>query len=190
MTTKLRPKSQPLIQAEMKHTEMKHCVNQPTRERLVQARGQISNFTTEKGIRTRRLGAILDHMLARGLIDRGLYQAGMTAYNQWYLGGRAPSGLVSILRERVDGSKTGFAPCRLDTGRQFSKAMAALSTAHRRAFETLVLHEINVVVFGRQFYGYKDLASARAVAYAVLKDALCALEQHYCGGNCKVKPSK
>lgn len=162
--------------------------NDPTPERLRHAGDQIDGFETETRRVVKRVNSILDHMLSRGMIDGPLYQAGMLAYSQWHLGGLAPAGALDPSKERVDGGSSGDPMQRcMDNARKYLAAMASLSMPHRRAFEVLVLHEIHVAVFGLNYYGYRDVASARAVSYSILKDALSQIVEHYSGGKIKIE---
>lgn len=158
--------------------------NDPTPERLRQARDQVDGFKTDSGRMVKRVNSILDHMLSRGMIDGPLYQAGMAAYNHWYLGGLAPIGAVDLAKERVDGGGNGDPmQRRMDNALKHQIAMASLTGPHKRAFVVLVLNEIHVAVFGREYYGYRRVETASAVAYSMLRDALAGLVKHYSGSH-------
>ena len=180
---KLKPARKPKRKAKL--NEKPEFENDPTPERIRHARDQVDAFKTDSGRTVKRLNAILDHMLSRGLIDKPLYEAGWMAYGQ-YLGSLAPSGTVDTSKERVDGSSSGDPmQRRIDNRRKHDAAMAALAKPHRLAFVVMVENEINVAVFGLEYYGYRDVALARAVSYSILKDALAQLVEHYSGGQMK-----
>ena len=157
--------------------------NDPTHERIKRAQGVVSDFKTDTGRRTKRLNAILDHMLSHGMIDRHQYAAGMEAYRQWDAAGFNSVGAMDLAKERVDGSSQfDSLQYHLDNAKKFGASMTAIGLTMARAFREMVLHEMAPHEYGFTYYGYKDRASASAVAYSMLKDTLTALDLAYTGG--------
>jgi hypothetical protein len=157
--------------------------NDPTKERVKRAQGIVDDFKTDTGRRVKRLNAILDHMQGHSMIDAHSYNAGKLVF-EIFNKSELSLGAVDLSAVRVDGGGD-HDPMqrRIDNANKFGEIMRAIGLSHCRAFREMVLHEKPPHQFGFEYYGYKDRASASAVAYSVLKDALHAIDLHVTGGN-------
>lgn len=126
--------------------------------------------------------SVLDLLLSRSSITPDQYHAGLRISADWYHAGLANSGVVDPTREVVDGGSFTFeSDFRLDAMMKYRRAMVELSPAHGRILRTVLLTgAMTLEEYGRQNHHQKSHKLARNSAIATLRDALEALDHHYC----------
>ncbi len=164
----------------------------PTSERLKMA-GDAAEFIVrddvdEDGrklpITTYRMldGSILDLLTKRQQIGGAEYHAGVRFYSDWYLSGLANSGVIDPSKDIVDNSgRASQSDAKLAAMTRYHKAVKALCTAHGMVMQCCVLAEEPLESYGRRIYRQGSSKPARLAATTALKDALCALDEHYNG---------
>lgn len=161
---------------------------QPSRERLRQAkqagRDAVVDVVTEVEVRpgvverttTKRVQDVLSMLLAQGAIGVEQHACGQVLFKHWQKSGLDSSGVVDLLRERVDGgTHKPESEERLHHLSKWSKIMSGLGYIHADVIRACVLEGASLVDYGLRSGPYRNARQAREWATARMTAALSQL---------------
>jgi hypothetical protein len=155
----------------------------PTPERLAKAGDDVLEFISDTGRRSLRMKDSPLDRLAFGnkpKITGPQYQAGLRFYEDAYMAGMMPSGVINPAKERVDGGNfMNMSDAKVAALTRFEHALRILPFEYFHIAESVVIHETPLAEYAERFRRHKERRTRAAVALEFLCKALDALDKHY-----------
>lgn len=155
----------------------------PTPERLAKAGDDVMEFISDTGRRSIRMKDSPLDRLAFGKnpkINGPQYHAGLRYYENAYMAGMMPSGVIDPSKERVDGGNfMNMSDAKVAAMTRHEHVLRILPYEYFHILDAVVINEIPISQYAMRFQNFSERRERIAVSIDRLCNALNILEKHY-----------